>query len=308
MKHLSLFTGAGGGEYAAILLGLETVAYVENNAHCRAVIARRQLDGIFPRGPIYGDIREFDGRPWRGRADVITGGFPCQPFSVAGKGRGADDERNMWPEFARIIREVEPGIVFMENSPALLDSRGGFYVSTILGDLAACGFDAAWTVLGAASAGAPHQRDRWWCLAAHPDRVRLWQEQERESWSARTSVAPSDGTQGVIAHPGCFGEPQPEEGRDKARGWAADGSPEIADAHMSGRKEQRFAFAGEPEQPASKLGNWWSTEPDVMRVAHGVANRSKRLRALGNGQVPVVAALAFMGLYSRIMTAWEAGL
>lgn len=162
MRELSLFTGAGLGLIGThALLGWRTVAAVEIEEYPLAVLLQRQLDGILPRFPIWDDVRTFDGKPWRGRVDVITGGFPCQDISAAGKGAGITGERSgLWSEFFRIIGEVRPRFVLVENSP-LLVSRG---LDTVLSDLATLGFDADYGIVGAHHVGAPHKRDRIWIL------------------------------------------------------------------------------------------------------------------------------------------------
>jgi DNA (cytosine-5)-methyltransferase 1 len=135
---------------------------VEWDAYAASVLVARQNDGTLPPFPIWDDVQTFDGRPWQGRVDVVSGGFPCQDISVAGKGAGINGERSgMWKHMARIIREVQPRFVFVENSPALT-SRG---LGIVLGDLAALGYDAKWCVLGASDVGAPHRRKRIWVLA-----------------------------------------------------------------------------------------------------------------------------------------------
>ena len=167
MRYLSLFTGAGGGDLAfQHLLGWECMGYVEWDSYCQRVIAQRQTDGVFDCAPIYGDVRAFarDGyaAAYTGMVDVVTGGFPCQPFSVAGKRAGADDERNMWPATIECIRTIRPQFAFLENVPGLLSSG---YFEIILGDLAESGYDVRWRVLSAAEVGAPHKRDRLWIVA-----------------------------------------------------------------------------------------------------------------------------------------------
>ena len=159
MNELALFAGAGGG----ILAGIgRIVCAVEYEPSAAAVLLHRQNTGHLPTFPIWDDVRTFDGRPWRGIVDVISGGFPCQDISLAGAGAGIDGERSgLWREFARIIREVGPRFVFVENSPALT-SRG---LGVVLGDLASMGYDARWGVLGANDAGAWHKRDRIWIVA-----------------------------------------------------------------------------------------------------------------------------------------------
>jgi len=145
-----------------LLLGHQPVCAVEIDTYRQQVLSARQKDGIFSWFPIFDDVREFDGTKWRGLVDVVCAGFPCQPFSVAGKQRGDDDERNMWPETIRIIREVGPGLCLLENVPGLVSSG---YIGTVLGDLADAGYDAEWDIVSAADVGAPHLRKRLWILA-----------------------------------------------------------------------------------------------------------------------------------------------
>lgn len=184
MNELGLFAGAGGGLLASRLLGWRTVCAVELDAHCQRVLAQRQRDGMLDPFPIWDDVRTFDGRPWRGLVDVISGGFPCQDISSAGARAGITGERSgLWREFARIIREVRPGYVFVENSPDLV-TRG---LGVVLGDLAALGFDARWDVFGARHVGAPHDRDRIWIVAhAHggDGRARLERREEARPTAA----------------------------------------------------------------------------------------------------------------------------
>ena len=167
MKYLSLFSGGMGGDLACQhLLGWECLGYVEKDEWCQRLIAQRIKDGYMSEAPIFTDIRAFnrDGyaESYQGMVDCLNAGFPCQPFSCAGKRRGADDDRNMWPETIRCIRTVRPRFCFLENVPGLISSG---YFSTVLGDLAESGFNANWRILSAAEVGAPHKRDRLWIVA-----------------------------------------------------------------------------------------------------------------------------------------------
>ena len=166
MNELHLFAGAGGGILGGMLLGHRTVCAVEIEPYCRKVLLQRQRDGILPWFPVWDDVRTFDGKPWRGIADVVCGGFPCQDISAAGNGKGITGERSgLWFEMARIIDEVRPAYVFVENSPMLL-VRG---IERVFGDLASMGYDAKWGVLGAGDIGGNHGRRRIWILA-HTDK------------------------------------------------------------------------------------------------------------------------------------------
>jgi len=162
MNELALFAGAGGGILGGKLLGWRTVCAVEWEPYPASVLVARQNDGILEPFPIWNDVQTFDGNPWRGIVDVVSGGFPCQDISAAGKGAGIDGARSgMWKHMARIVGEVRPRFVFVENSP-MLTSRG---LGTVLGDLAALGFDARWGVLPASYFGAHHLRERIWIVA-----------------------------------------------------------------------------------------------------------------------------------------------
>jgi DNA (cytosine-5)-methyltransferase 1 len=162
LNELALFAGAGGGILGGKLLGWRTICAVERDAYAAQVLAQRQNDGILEAFPIWSDVTTFDGRPWRGLVDVISGGFPCQDISAAGKGAGIGGERSgLWSQMARIVSEVLPKYVFVENS-SLLVGRGA---SVVIGDLASMGYDSAWCCLSASDIGAPHQRDRFWLVA-----------------------------------------------------------------------------------------------------------------------------------------------
>ena len=162
MNELALFAGAGGGILGGHLLGWRTKCAVELDAYARRVLLARQADGSLPRFPVWDDVCTFDGRPWRGHIDVVSGGFPCQDISIAGRGAGLAGKRSgLWWEMHRIICEVGPKFVFVENVAALAN-RG---LDAVLGSLADIGFDAQWGVLSARSVGAPHQRKRLWVVA-----------------------------------------------------------------------------------------------------------------------------------------------
>ena len=167
MKYLSLFSGAGGGDLASQhLLKHRCVGHVEIEGHPQAVLAQRIEDGYLDRAPIFGDIKKFieEGyaEAYQGMVDVITAGFPCQPFSVAGKGLAEEDKRNQWPNTIECVRLVRPRFVFLENVPGLLTHE---YIRHIYGDLAENGYDARWDCISAAHCGANHKRLRWWLMA-----------------------------------------------------------------------------------------------------------------------------------------------
>lgn len=278
MNELHLFAGAGGGILGGMLLGHTCVCAVEIEPYCRKVLLQRQRDGMLPKFPIWDDVRTFDGKPWRGKVDIICGGFPCQDISCAGKGAGIEGERSgLWSEFARIISEVRPRYAFVENSP-MLAIRG---LGRVLGDLSEIGYDARWCVMGADDVGAPHIRKRMWILA------------NSRRWSGR-------GDFGRESRRFCGGQAEEVGERNSNKAVRPSAAPEtLADAEVP-----RFAggASGQRQEQSGGSRAWWDRDPadedgafesGMGRVADGVANRVDRLKAIGNGQVPLVAATAF---------------
>ncbi|WP_374557959.1 DNA cytosine methyltransferase [Aquitalea pelogenes] len=288
MNELALFAGAGGGILGGHLLGWRTVCAVERDAYAAQVLAQRQNDGCLPPFPIWSDVCSFDGRPWRGLVDVVSGGFPCQDISAAGAGKGIHGERSgLWRQMARIISEVRPRFVFVENSP-LLVGRG---LAVVLGDLAQMGYDAQWGCVSASDCGAPHQRDRAW-IVAHANGVRE-QQPAREQQISRMGTGKrseavadaSDTWPGWREQFSCSNEKadMADTGCQHGQGQ----QPRFADQEIRSRPQQRQTG------PCGYGCGRWPAEPDVGRVANGVANRMDRIKALGNGQVPKVAATAW---------------
>jgi DNA (cytosine-5)-methyltransferase 1 len=326
LTELSIFTGAGGGVYASKLLGHRVLGYVEWNDYCQRVIAQRIKDGIFDNAPIFTDIRTFVSEgyadAYRGMVDVVSGGFPCQPHSVAGKRLGADDERDMWPATRDVLDAVRPRYAFLENVPGLA-SNG--YLGTVLGDLATLGYDAEWGVLGADDLGAPHIRKRIWILAYLPDAIdsgdgRAVQpepeprgRQASDAWrnGEARPVADAD-RQGQLQQEGAVSEERRRPGRRREDVANADsrrrGEDRVSESveGMDGRQEDDAVQAQErcPRRwwdgdPADGDPEAWGAVAGLDRVATGVANRKHRLGALGNGQVCSVAATAFRLLLGR---------
>ena len=291
MNELALFAGAGGGILGGKLLGWTTVCAVEWEPYPASVLIARQNEGVFPPFPIWDDVRTFDGRPWRGRVSVVSGGFPCQDISAAGKGAGIDGERSgMWAHMARIVREVGPRYVFVENSP-MLTSRG---LGRVLGDLAAMGYDARWGVLGAVDAGAPHKRDRIWIVA------------QSHSAGAGSLMGETGNAHGRDGGEYVQALRQAHGAHGSNRTDATSESADVADADCSQREGARLSSGGNsPHSDSLPSSSWWRQDPaeapesDVGRMADGVAARVDRLKAIGNGQVPIVAALAWQILSKK---------
>lgn len=323
MNELALFAGTGGGILGSYLLGWSTVAACEIEEYPRAVLLRRQLDGFLSRFPIWDDIKTFDGKPFKDRIDIITGGFPCQDISASGRGKGITGEKSgLWKEMARVVREVGPKFVFVENSP-LLTSRG---LGTVLSDLAEMGYNARWCVLGADDAGAPHIRKRIWILAYTNSQRQLQQErtkQKEREWFSHQSEK--------LANSSEINGRQRSSKQSKRKKFDR-GSKEIP--HSSGRGFEINQSDEENQYPPSSFGiYWWDYDPAILpnsnwldgydrgfragevpqlektilserefwpaesrvgRVVNGMANRVDRLKAIGNGQVPAVEVLAFL--------------
>ena len=261
IHELHLFAGSGGGILGGMLLGNRPVCAVEIEPYCRKILLQRQRDGILPRFPIWDDVTTFDGNPWRGLVDVVCGGFPCQDISCAGNGAGLDGARSgLWSEMRRIISEVGPRYVFVENSP-MLTTRG---LGVVLADLAAMGFDAEWGVLGAADVGAKHQRDRIWIVA-----------RQRELFSH--------------AYNRDFrGEQQSESSSQTPRK-----SGHVANANNSIRGWERWGVWSDKNSESKWDLHSIFNQSEPIRMVDGVAARVDRLKAIGNGQVPLCAATAW---------------
>lgn len=159
MNHLSLFSGVAGIDIAAHWAGFKTVQFVERDPFCQKVLAKN-----FPGVPIHDDITTFDGRRYRG-IELVSGGFPCQPHSVAGKRKASRDERDLWGETVRVLGEAQPRWFLGENVPGLLSSESGRFFGRVVNDLAALGFRVGWCVYGASDVGACHRRKRVFIVA-----------------------------------------------------------------------------------------------------------------------------------------------
>lgn len=228
MNELALFAGAGGGILASSLLGHNIVCAVELDEYCLEVLIQRQNERVLQSFPIWDDIRTFNGGPWRGTVDLVSGGFPCQAFSSAARGRN-NLEKDLWGEMCRVIREVQPRVVFAENvsERAILQAQD---------DLLELGYDCEYIKLSAKDVGADHERERYWLLAY---------------------------------------------------------------THNYG--ELCRTFHAEAPVVSELRNSVWETYPGELRVSDGVAFRMDRLKALGNGQVPLVAASAWCELHKKIV-------
>lgn len=258
----SIFSGIGGLDLGLERAGMRVKWMCEIDPFCRKVLRRH-----WPDVPIYEDIRDI--KEDVAHVDVVAGGFPCQPVSLAGKRLAQEDPRWLWPEFARVIRLVGPRYVIVENVPGLV-VRG---LGDVLRDLAEMGFDADWEIVSAASQGAPHLRERLFIVAYHPDRdgggfAQHGERDSRETVGRETSLGDDlGGLHSHVAHPSGAGRSHTE-------------------GHPGSHQNWREVFVADHDRPGSRQ---WPPEPPVGRVVDGFPGRVDQLRGLGNAVVPRVA-------------------
>ena len=264
--HFSLFAGIGGIDLGlrSVVEGLRTIGYVEGEAFCIAHLVAQMEAGKLDPAPIFPSFGEVNFRRFSGSVDIVSGGFPCQPFSQAGKREGVEDPRHLWPGIVRALEILRPQVAFFENVDGIASAKSPGYYSVlhhVLSDLEGLGFRATAGCYSAEEVGAPHRRKRWFILAIRdPD-------EDGESVSAVD---------------------------DEASGMPCN----VADADQLGTQVQ--IEGGQSAKQIAGGAGWWSVEPDVGRVAHGVPLRLDRLRALGNACVPAQCARAFCDLWGRL--------
>lgn len=320
INGLSLCTGIGGLELGlkiALGDGYRTICYCERESFAASVLVARMEDQTLDQAPIWSDVVTFDGKPWNRAVDIITAGYPCQPFSVAGQGRGIEDDRHIWPHIARIIGEVGPAYVFIENVPNHINT--GFNV--VAGDLEAMGFQVAAGLYTARTLGASHTRERFYVLAysgqsiGRRDQVSLDRGTGRDSGrfalGEMEAADQLDGRNTFVVQSGTSGLSQPEWNR--VAGQAERWNQEPAAAKQS--------VGLYPPTPDERDRDIWrqiildrpDLDPAVESPIRGMANglssgvdqsddgyRTDRIRALGNAVVPQCAAYAFLDLVGRL--------
>ena len=259
----SLFSGIGGIDLGLERAGMRCKWQVEIDDYCTKVLEKHWSD-VWR----YRDVKTIKKLE---KVDLICGGFPCQPISIAGKRKGTKDERWLWPEFIRIVRLVRPRYVLVENVPGLLTTDQGRAAQEVFGDLAFSGYDAEWDRVSAEFVGAPHLRWRVFVVAYA---VR----NGRKSSGGGKSISNQDRN-----NPCSIWENQQQQG-------IASSSQDVAYASKS-RLERQRSSSLEQTHAMPEWSSWWSNEPNVGRMAHGVPSRVDRLRALGNAVVPQVAEL-----------------
>lgn len=261
--HLDLFSGIGGFALAAHWAGFQTIGFCEYEDYPRAILAKH-----WPGVQCHGDIRDLDGTAYR-RVTLVTGGFPCQPFSVAGKQKGATDDRYLWPEMLRVIAQAQPDWVVAENVVGIVTLA----LDQVLTDLEGEGYACGTVVLPACAVDAPHRRDRVWIIGRNTNS----NGGPTGSVNAKTPKLPGD-----VADTDSSG---------MERSWSEQQAAGV------GRESENVPEQGKHKRPVglhNRAGStpdsdWWAVEPGMGRVAHGIPNRVDRIKGLGNAIVPQVA-------------------
>ena len=309
MNTLSLFSGIGGLDLAAEWAGFKTTTFVERNKYCQEVLAKH-----WPGVPIYDDVTTFRGTDLQD-IDIISGGFPCQPHSVAGKRKASGDERDLWGEFKRIIGEVKPRWVVAENVPGLFSSESGRFFGRVLRDLAALGYDAVWVCYGAVDVGAKHKRDRVFIIAKKVGNTKhvgqlaakisrsIAQGSDHNTTGKKSGCEPARPSDGIVAD--TIGNRPQGIGKDgnAARqaglcgGAGGDKIKNLRNAASARLPDWCGGQMGKPkeitefERPSGR-----EIECDFRGISHGVSRRVDRLRALGNAVVPQQAYPIFAAI------------
>jgi DNA (cytosine-5)-methyltransferase 1 len=265
----SLFSGIGGFDLGLERAGMKVIWQSEIDQFANKVLKKH-----WPDVPNLGDITKVDWSKIE-RPDVICGGYPCQPFSTAGKRGGTDDPRHLWPAMHNAICVLRPRYALMENVRGHLSL--GF--SRVLGDLAEIGYDAEWQVIPAAAVGAPHKRDRVF-IVAYPNNAgvgthRRKVQRQKPSREQKRQIIPQH----------VFSRRSSEMANADSEFLGQYGSSGDVANESRQRHDQR------ERQKTDDLGQWWEIEPNVGRVANGVSDRVDRLKGLGNAIVPQVAEL-----------------
>ena len=260
MRALSLFAGYGGIDLALQNYISEVVAYVEIEEYAQKIIAYRMADGSLKRAPILADVKNVEGQI--SDCDIIYGGFPCQDISVAGNGKGLGGERSgLFYEVIRLTKEIRPSFIFLENVPAIR-TRG---LEQIIKAFTEIGYDCRWTCLSAASVGAPHKRERWFLLA-YSDCSKLWKKQVEKQ-----------GCEESIQYPASL-----ENGIDSN----INSKPKKLRQSKKRHKNIESLWTMESD-------NWNDNASFFLRMGYGDSFRSHRIKALGNGVVPLQVKTAF---------------
>jgi len=320
MNHLDLFSGIGGFSLALEKVGFKTIAFCEREKYCRLLL-QKHWKGV----KIYDDIKKMEGKDIKEPVDILTGGFPCQPYSVAGKQKGTDDDRYLWPEMFRVIKEVRPTWIIAENVRGLINIQDGMVFETVCSDLESEGFEIQPFIIPAAGVGAPHKRERVWIVGyskyngSLTSKIRRGdKEADAGAQERQDETIESKGTGGsrdneIMENSRRTlrqGSELSKKNADESRQEDADKSERSSSTSESYvANTESFSSYGREFQPSKEKSgqerstrietrginsyesdrNWWFVEPDVGRVANGIPGRSHRLKGLGNAIVPKIA-------------------
>ena len=306
MYGISLFSGYGGIDLA-IREYCAPIIYCDIEPFSQAILVSRMDDGSIPFAPIWNDVTTLDGTKFRNLVDIIYGGFPCQDLSVAGKGAGLAGKRSgLFYEIIRLCEEASPTFIFLENVPAIR-TRGSIQVQEAL---ASIGYDTRWCTLSAAEVGANHKRERWFCLAikrdiSNTDSTELRIKPNRISECKDSTITRNNGTQEPVANTSSEGlEGQWITERVSERQLGTNSSSEdISDSDLQRQRRETTSTTQEDHkgiredywwtETSATNSDWWAAEPRVGRVVNGVKDRAHRIKALGNGVVPLQVKTAF---------------
>lgn len=298
MTHGSLFSGIGGFDLVAEWTGWENVFQCEKDEWCRRVLAKN-----FPSIKRYADIKDFNAKEYEGKIDIISAGFPCQPFSVAGNRRGEDDDRYLWPETIRIVREIKPSYVVCENVPGIIKLA----LDTVLSDLENEGYTTETFIIPACAKNAWHRRDRVWviaytnCCANRRTSKSLLSPDEKSRLQEREQMEQPliSGKVRISAHTKGIGRERSGDSRKRRTGLENNDSNNegiSANANSERCEEQWKSIKIPATFFAPRFDMWWETEPGMDRVVDGLPNRMDRIKGLGNAIVPQIAYEIFKAI------------
>jgi DNA (cytosine-5)-methyltransferase 1 len=315
MKHLALFNGIGGFQLAAHWMGWSNVAHVEIDEWCNRVVKKH-----FPDSICHTDIRNFDGTQYTNTIDILTGGFPCQPFSVAGQRKGKEDARHLWPEMFRVIKEVRPTWIVGENVTGII----GLALEQVLSDLESAGYHTETFIIPACAVGALHKRDRLW-IVAHTNGKR-WEDEQKENrkslrdrkrnnpikeQSRKFEQCRVSEPSTILSDTESIGREQSRHSRKRGTGFENNDSNDGgALSNSNGIGWENGLHGQEQEGQTTEFRNsypeldgrtYWEVEPELGRVANGIPRRVDRIRGLGNAIVPQVALEIFRAINKTLV-------
>jgi DNA (cytosine-5)-methyltransferase 1 len=297
ITHVSLCAGYGGIDLGLkrAIPNLRTVAFSEIEAYACANLVAKMEKGLLDAAPIWTNLKTFPWAEFRGKVDILSGGYPCQPFSTSGKRLGTEDPRHLWPFIADGIRAMQPKLCFFEN----VEGHITLGLKEVISELESIGYRTTWGIFSAAEVGAPHRRKRIFIMAhsmryGSPESWKLCQRSNGQEFSS-------------------YGESRGSNVAD-SEGWKSWESSEWQGRQDISRRSKEVFYSNcenvegygdnacgiQTQYPVVGDSSWWQTERGLGRVAHGNAYWVDRLRLCGNGVVPATATLAFQTLLKRL--------